>query len=119
MKLKLVPQSEVSKTSTEFYLVDTENFEKVPTTVNVSWDGRYGAGDEIPFEITFFDEDRNLIKDVKYAYSLIDENEQIVETSSGDDPNNPGIVSTEGIDIPQIFVPSQGQYRLGYNHSTY
>jgi hypothetical protein len=112
MKLKLVPQSEVSKTSTEFYLVDTENFEKVPTTVNVSWDGRYGAGDEIPFEITFFDEDRNLIKDVKYAYSLIDENEQIVETSSGDDPNNPGIVSTEGIDIPQIFVPSQGQYRL-------
>jgi len=112
MKLKLVPQSEVSKTSTEFYLVDTENFEQVPTTVNVSWDGRYGAGDEIPFEITFFDEDRNLIKDVKYAYSLIDENDQIVETSSGDDPNNPGIVSTEGIDIPQIFVPSQGQYRL-------
>jgi len=112
MKLKLVPQSEVSKTSTEFYLVDTENFEKVPTTVNVSWDGRYGAGDEIPFEITFFDEGRKLIKDVKYAYSLIDENEQIVETSSGDDPNNPGIESSEGIDIPQIFVPSQGQYRL-------
>jgi hypothetical protein len=112
MKLKLVPQNEVSKTSTEFYLVDTENFEQVPTTVNISWDGRYGAGDNIPFEITFFDEGRNLIKDVKYAYSLIDENEQIVETSSGDDPNNPGITSTEGIDIPQIFVPSQGQYRL-------
>ncbi len=112
MKLKLVPQSEVSKTSTEFYLVDTENFEQVPTTVNVSWDGRYGAGDEIPFEITFFDEDRNLIKDIKYAYSLIDENEQIVETSSGDDPNTLGIASTEGIDIPKIFVPSQGQYRL-------
>jgi hypothetical protein len=112
MKLKLVPQSEVSKTSTEFYLVDTENFEQVPTTVNVSWDARYGAGDEIPFEITFFDKDRNLIKDVKYAYSLIDENDQIVETSSGDDPNNPGIVSIEGIDVPQIFVPSQGQYRL-------
>jgi hypothetical protein len=112
MKLKLVPQSEVSKTSTEFFLVDTETFEQVPTTVNVSWDGRYGAGDEIPFEITFFDEDRNLIKDLKYAYSLIDENDQIIETSSGDDPNNPGIASVEGIDIPQIFVPSQGQYRL-------
>ena len=112
MKLKLIPQSEVSKTSTEFYLVDTTNFEQVPTTVNVSWDARYGAGDEIPFEITFFDKDRNLIKDVKYAYSLIDENDQIVETSSGDDPNNPGIVSIEGIDVPQIFVPSQGQYRL-------
>jgi hypothetical protein len=112
MKLKLVPQSEISKTSTEFYLVDTQNFEQVPTTVNIAWDGRYGAGDEIPFEITFFDPSRNLIKDVHYAYSLINENDDIVETNSGDDPNNPGILSTEGIDIPQIYVPSQGQYRL-------
>ena len=28
MDLKLVPQSEVSKSSTEFYLVDTTNFEQ-------------------------------------------------------------------------------------------
>ncbi|MGD8431099.1 MAG: peptidase [Nitrosopumilaceae archaeon] len=112
MKLKLVPQSEVSKTSTGFYLVDTQNFEKVPTNVNVSWDGRYGAGDEIPFEIAFFDGSGNLIKDVRYAYSLIDENDKVVETNSGSDPNNPGIISSEGIDIPHIYVPSQGQYRL-------
>ena len=112
MKLKLVPLSEVSKTSTEFYLVDTENFEEVPTTVKIAWDGRYGAGDNIPFEITFFDDERNLIKDVRYAYSLIDENNLEVERNSGDDPNNPGVLSTEGIDIPEIFVPAQGQYRL-------
>ena len=112
MKLKLVPQGEVSKTSTEFYLVDTENFEQVPTTVNISWDGRYGATDEIPFEITFFDENRNLLKDVRYAYSLVDENDQEIETNSGDDVNNPGIISTEGIDIPKIYVPSEGNYRL-------
>jgi hypothetical protein len=111
MKLKLVPLSEVSKTSTEFYLVDTENFE-VPTTVNIAWDGRYGATDEIPFEITFFDENRSLLKDVRYAYSLFDENDQEVETNSGDDPNNPGIFALEGIDIPKIYVPSEGQYRL-------
>jgi hypothetical protein len=112
MKLKLVPQSEVSKTSTEFFLVDTTNFEQVPTTVTIAWDGRYGAGDEIPFEITFFDENRNLLKDVRYAYSLIDENDQEIETNSGDDVNNPGIISTEGIDIPKIYVPSEGNYRL-------
>ena len=40
MDLKLVPLSEISKSSTEFYLVDLENFEQVPTTVNISWDGR-------------------------------------------------------------------------------
>jgi len=112
MKLKLVPQSEVSKTSTEFYLVDTTNFEKTPTTVNIAWDGRYGATDEIPFEITFFDESRNLIRDVKYAYSLFDKNDKEIERNSGDDVTNPGIVAIEGIDIPKIYVPSKGQYRL-------
>ena len=112
MKLKLVPLNEVSKTSTEFFLVDTTNFEQVPTTVNIAWDGRYGATDEIPFEITFFDENRSLLKDVRYAYSLFDENDQEVETNSGDDPNNPGIFALEGIDIPKIYVPSEGQYRL-------
>ncbi len=113
MKLKLVPQSEVSKTSTEFYLVDPKkNFEKVPTIVNISWDGRYGATDNIPFEITFFDENRNLIRDVKYAYSLIDEKNKEIERNAGDDPNNPGITAIEGIDIPKIFVPSEGKFRI-------
>ena len=112
MKLKLVPLSEVSKTSTEFFLVDTSTFEQVPTTVNVAWDGRYGATDKIPFEITFFDENRNLIRDVKYAYSLFDENGSEIETNSGNDVKNPGIVAIEGIDIPKIYVPSEGQYRL-------
>ncbi len=114
MKLKLVPQSEVSKTSTEFYLVDPKNdITQVPTTVNISWDARYGATDEIPFEIAFFDENRNLLKDIRYAYSLIDnESNQELESNSGDDVNNPGIISIEGIDIQKIYIESQGQYRL-------
>ena len=112
MDLKLVPLSEVSKSSTEFYLVDTTNFEQVPTTVNISWDGSYGAGDEVPFEVTFFDENRDLIRDIKYAISFIDENNQELERFSGDDPQNPGIAAVEGIDIQKILVPSQGQYRI-------
>ena len=112
MKLKLVPQSEVSKSSTEFYLVDTVNYKQVPTTVNIAWDGSYGAGEEIPFELTFFDENRDLIRDIRYAYSLVDENNQEVERNAGNDPQNLGIVAFEGLDIQRIFVPSQGQYRL-------
>ena len=112
MDLKLVPLGEVSKSSTEFYLVDTTNYEQVPTTVNISWDGNYGAGDEVPFEITFFDENRDLIRDMRYAISFIDENEQELERFSGDDPQNPGIVATEGIDVQKILIPSQGQYRI-------
>jgi len=112
MYLKLVPLSEVSKSSTEFYLVDTTNYEQVPTTVNISWDGSYGAGDNVPFEIIFFDENRDLIKDIRYAISFIDGNDQELERFSGDDPQNLGIVATEGIDVQKIHIPSQGQYRI-------
>ena len=112
MKLKLIPQDEISKSSTEFYLVDTKNYEQVPTTVNISWDGNYGAGDEVPFEITFFDENRNLIKDIRYAVSFIDENNNEIERFDGNDPQNPGIVAIEGLDLQKIYIPSEGQYRI-------
>jgi hypothetical protein len=112
MDLKLVPLSEISKVSTEFYLEDLANAERVPTTVNISWDGNYGAGDDVPFEITFFDENRDLIRDVKYAIIAFDENNQELLKFLGDDPENPGIAAIEGIDIQKIFIPSQGQYRL-------
>ena len=113
MDLKLVPLSEVSKSSTEFYLVDTTNYEQVPTTVNISWDGSYGAGDDVPFEIAFFDENRGLINDIRYTISFIDnESNQELARFSGDDPQNLGIVATEGIDIQKINIPSQGQYRI-------
>jgi hypothetical protein len=114
MDLKLVPLDEVSKSSTEFYLVDTTTVPptQVPTTVNIAWDGSYGAGDEVPFEITFFDENRELIRDIRYAISFIDENDQVLGGFSGDDPQNPGIVATEGIDVQKIRIPTQGQYRI-------
>jgi hypothetical protein len=112
MDLKLVPLDEASKSSTEFYLVDTINYEQVPTTVNISWDGKYGANQEIPFEFTFFDENRELIKDVKYAYVVLDEFDNEIARNDGDDPANPGIVSIEGLDVQRIYVPSQGQIRV-------
>jgi len=112
MDLKLVPLAEVSKSSTEFYLVDTTNYEQVPTTVNISWDGKYGANQDIPFEFTFFDENRDLIKDLRYAYVVLDEFDQELARYSGDDLVNPGIVSVEGIDIQKIYVPSEGQIRV-------
>ena len=112
MDLKLVPLSEASRSSTEFYLVDTTNYEQVPTTVNISWDGKYGANQEIPFEFTFFNENRELIKDVKYAYFVFDEFDNEIASNVSDDNSSLGIDSTEGIDVQRIFVPSQGQIRV-------
>ena len=112
MKLKLVPQEAVTKNTVEFYLVDTTNYEQVPTDVNISWDGRYGAGDEIPFDITFFDENGSVIPNIRYGYSLIDENNKEITTNLGSDPNNPGIIASEGLDIQNIKIPTQGQFRI-------
>ena len=112
MDLKLVPLDEVSKNSTEFYLVDTTNYEQVPTTVNISWDGKYGANQEIPLEFTFFNENRELIKDVRYAYVVFDEFDKEIARNDGDDPSNSGILSIEGLDIQKIYVPSTGQIRV-------
>ena len=112
MDLKLVPLAETSKSSTEFYLVDTTNYEQVPTTVNIAWDGKYGANQEIPFEFTFFDDNRDLIKDVRYAYVVLDENDNEIARNDGIDPANPGIVSIEGLDVQRIYVPSTGQIRV-------
>ena len=114
MEFKLVPHSGVSKNTFQSSLVDIKTLEQVGTVVNVSWDSQYGAGDEIPFEITFFDDNQNLIKDVRYAYYLIDPNENIIleKGTNPDDPNGLGIFSPEGIDYQTISLPTADIYRL-------
>ena len=42
------------------------------TEAVISWESKYGVGDEIPFEFSFFDANDNLVKDVIYAFGLID-----------------------------------------------
>lgn len=111
MKFYIVPTDETTKKSIEFYLVDTNTFERVDTTVHIAWDSKFGAGDKIPFAISFFDENRNLLKNVKYVYSLIDKNENVI-TAAGNDPFDSGILASEGLDIQNILIPSSDEYRL-------
>ena len=74
MKFELIPQTGEQKNSVNFYLVKKDTGVKVGSNVIISWDSKYGVNDEIPFEITFFDEKGSLLKDVHYAYYLIDSN---------------------------------------------
>ncbi len=112
MTIKLIPQDDISKHSTDFYLVDTDMFERVPTTVNVSWDATFGAGDFVPFEIAFLNDNGNLIQDIRYALALFDGNNNEIYSLVGGNDEMPGIHASEGIDIHPIHIPSQGQYRL-------
>ena len=112
MSFNLVPQSEIIKQTTGFYLVDTETFQQVGTNVNISWDSSYGVSDNIPFEFAFLDNTGNLIRDLRYGYTVFDSNDNVLVTNTGDDPNNPGILATEGIDFQNIMIPTQEQYRI-------
>lgn len=111
VSFNLVPSSEITKQSIDRYFVDTKNFEGVGSTVNISWDSKFGAGEQIPFEIAFFDENRNLLKDVRYAYKLIDQNDKLI-LEKGTDTNDLGILASEGIDFQTITIPTQDTYRL-------
>jgi len=105
MLFKLVPQGELQKKSIEI------KFDS-GATVKIAWDSSLGAGDEIPFEFTFFNENGNLLKDIRYGYSVIDENDIELITNVGNDPINPGIMAMEGIDTQKITLPSKDLYRM-------
>ena len=114
MEFRLVPDGGSARNSIDSYLVDIATGDRVPSTVNVAWDDTYGAGDEIPFEITFFDENRGLLRDVNYAYFLIgpDGQKLVEEGTASDDPTSMGVSALEGIDYQTLTLPEPGQYRL-------
>ncbi len=105
MKFTLVPQAKSSKNSLEL------KFES-GAIGKISWDSTFGAGQEIPFEFSFFDKNKNLLRDVHYGYEILDKNGKQVAFNTGNDPNMAGILATEGIDIQKIKLPSQDLYKF-------
>ena len=114
MTFRLVPDAASKRNTIESYMVNPSTGGRVPSSVSVSWDDRHGAGDEIPFEITFFDGDRNLLRDARYAYYLFGPGgEKMLEAGTAvDDPTDFGIEAIEGIDYQTLALPDPGQYRL-------
>ena len=113
MSLKVVPSPENKYISSDFYLVDLEGSERqIPTDVSVSYDGTYGADQDIPFEFAFFNEDGTPIQDVRYAYVAYDESDQELTRGGYDDTATPGIAVIEGVDVQDIYIPFQGLIRI-------
>ena len=114
MSFELVPYEGTSRNEQSFFLVDVKTLDQINTDVNIAWDEKHVAGDEIPFEISFFDGNEKLIKDVRYAYYLIDSDDNIIQEAGtdADDAGNIGISAFEGIDIQEITLPSADIYRL-------
>ena len=106
MSFELVPEGTVEKNSFDI------TFDNGYTAL-VAWDSMYGAGDEIPFEFSFFDNNGALVKDVIYAFGLVNPQGEQFNLVTGDTPEQyVGVKSVEGISTHMITIPDDGLYTL-------
>ena len=80
--------------------------------VNVSYDKKFETGGDIPLKFTFFDSDGELLKYVRHGFRIADDVGNILYEEMGDDSFQPGIVSTEGIDIQSVNLSPESNYEL-------
>ncbi|MGD8300679.1 MAG: peptidase, partial [Nitrosopumilaceae archaeon] len=80
--------------------------------VKVSYDKKFGAGDDIPLKLTFFGPDEKLLKYVRHGFRIADDSGNVIYEDLGNDTFQPGIVSTEGIDIQTVNLQNEGNYEL-------
>jgi hypothetical protein len=80
--------------------------------VKVSYDKKFGAGDDIPIKLTFFGPDGKLLKYVRHGFRITDDTGNTIYEEIGGDSFQPGFLSTEGIDIQSINLKSEGNYEL-------
>ena len=81
-------------------------------TAKISFDSNLSAADTIPLHITFFDKNGQVLKYIRYAYSIEDSTGKTLVTNLGNDPQKLGILSTEGIDIQDFKFPKEGNYKI-------
>jgi hypothetical protein len=105
MNFVVAPASAVSKNTFDVKLDSG-------ATAKVSFDANLGAGDNIPLHITFFDPNGSVLKFLRYGYSIEDNKGNTLVVNIGDDPQKPGIFSTEGIDVQEFKFASEGTYKL-------
>jgi len=81
-------------------------------SATISFDSNLGSKDTIPLQFTFFDSKGQVLKYLRYAYSIQDSSGNVLVTNIGDDPLKVGIFSTEGIDVQNFKFPAEGSYKI-------
>jgi len=78
----------------------------------VEYESKVNVENKIPFVITFFDKNGKLLKFLRYGYSIEDSSGKKILESVVTDPNNPGILLTEGIDKPEFELQGSEKYKM-------
>jgi len=107
MDFKLSPGSSAGVNENEFEIKLESG-----AVVKVTYDKKFGAGDDIPLKLTFFDQDGKLLKYVRHGFRVSDDSGKVIYEDLGTDTFQPGIVSTEGIDIQTVNLQNEGNYQL-------
>jgi hypothetical protein len=106
MFFELVPKG---KTTENGFSTTFENGYKA----SVLWKQAYGAGTVIPFQITFFDNNGELVKDINYAILVKDPTGEVIYQNLGDETKPyRGVKASEGIDTQQIYIQSEGIHSM-------
>ena len=105
MDFVVAPASSVAKNS---FTVKLDS----GATATISYDANLGTGDTIPLQISFFDPNDKLLKFVRYGYRVEDSSGKVLVENTGDEPQKPGIVSPEGIDVQEVKFAAQGSHKL-------
>ena len=112
MRFELVPEDNIQKNTTEFYLVDSTDLQtRTGGTVTVSWDVNSTISN-VPLVITFLDESGDLIRNARYDYIIADHTTNVELDRSAEGVDELGINALEGIDVINFDVPKSGSYRL-------
>jgi len=106
MFFELVPKGQTAENG---FSVTFENGYKA----TVAWKRTYGAGTDVPFKITFFDANGELVKDINYAILVSNPNGETIYQNLGDETKPyVGIKASEGIDTQEIYMGSEGMHGM-------
>ena len=105
ISFKLVPEDELPRNSLNIS-IDSG------AITTIEWDDNSDGDSEIPVDFTFFDSTGNLIKDVKYGFTLFDHNGNPLLTNIGNDQASPGIIASEGLDTQRIPTGHDEKYTI-------
>ena len=81
-------------------------------SANVSWDSKLKSDEKIPLIFSFFDENKSLVRDILFAYSISDSSGKEIWSNIGNSEKYLGILVPYGIYQESVMISNDDSYEL-------
>ena len=81
-------------------------------SANVSWDSKLKSDEKIPLTFSFFDENKSLVRDILFAYSISDSSGKEIWSNIGNSEKYLGILAPYGIYQESIMISNDDSHEL-------